>query len=257
MDLEEIKQSLGELLEVTFDLANDNPVPESESRYLRVLEGVFRKNYVRLQGIQMLVEHTTTSNVAMEVTRNMVEDIVGIEYMKLKGAEQYAEKFFKYWAVHYYHLTHRTHQGDEISQDEAKEAESRYNALPATVRNRKNWAGSDVATQLQAVFDSEALSQSDANMVEIAYTTGSLKTHFNPYDLMAYLHGDYFESTSDLALRMSLVFAISSQVRMTTKYVDAINSDNNNENYKHYGDKANAIISKYALDEMADSLLKK
>lgn len=257
MDLSEIKSSLGELIQETIKLANDNPVPESETKFIRVLEAVFRKNFIRLQAIEKLVENNSTANVAMEITRNMVEDVVGIEYMRLKGEEKYAKKFFNYWTVHYYKLTHRAHQGDEISASEIKEAEKRFNNLPNSIKKRKNWAGCDIDAQLKIILDADVMSSSDAKMAELAYTYGSLKTHFNPYDIMMYLHGDYFSSSSDLSVRMTLVFAVSSQVRFTTRYVDAINSCNKNESYKHYADKANAIIDKYSSKAVADSLLKK
>ena len=257
MDLDEIKNSLSELIQQTIELANDNPVPESETKFIRVLEAVFRKNFIRLQAIEKLVENDSTANVAMEITRNMVEDVVGIEYMRLKGEEKYAKKFFQYWTVHNYKLTHRTHQGDEISKSEIEEAEKRFNSLPSSVKTRKNWAGCDVETQLQTILDSEVMSKMDAKMAELAYTYGSLKTHFNPYDIMMYLHGDYFNSSSDLSVRMTLVFAVSSQVRFTTRYVDAINACNGSDAYRHYADKANAIINKYSSKEVADSLLKK
>lgn len=246
MDLEKIRKSLDELLEVTHGLANDNPVPESKSRYLRVLEGTFRKNYVRLQAIGLLMKHTTTAHVAMEITRNMVEDVIAVEYMRLKGAEEYAERFFQYWTVHYYKITHQDlGKGTGISKEEIEEAEKRYAKLPRAVKNRKNWAGCDVATQLKFVLDSEALSERDVTLTEIAYTFGSLKTHFNPYDIMVYLHGDYFEHSSEFTLQMSLIFALSSQVRLTTRYIDAINEDNGNNDYAHYGHKANDIINQY------------
>ncbi len=257
MDLKEVKDYLSELIQQTIGLANDNPVPESETKYIRVLEAVFRKNFIRLQAIEKLVEHDSTANVAMEVTRNMVEDVIGIEYMRLRGEEKYAKKFFQYWTVHYYKLTHRAHQGDEISDDEVQEAEKRFNGLPSSVKKRRNWAGCDVETQLQLILDSDVMNKSDAKMAELAYTYGSLKTHFNPYDIMTYLHGDYFDSSSNLSVRMTLVFAISSQVRFTTRYVDAINTCNDNSKYKHYADKANTIINKYSSQEIAESLLKK
>lgn len=246
MNYEEIRASLHELLQITHPLVTDNPAESSKSQFLRVLEGVFRKNYVRLQAIEQIVKHESLGSPAMEITRNMVEDAVAIEYMTIKGEEEYAKRFFDYWTVHYYNITHpKVGVSHGIDAKEIKEAEDRYNKLTKRVRTRKNWAGCDVETQLKAVFDSQAFGERDTKVIEIAYTQGSLKTHFNPYDIMMYLHSDSFDSSSDFALRMSLIFAISSQVRFTTRYVDAINAYNETMDYAHYGEKANEIINKY------------
>lgn len=242
----EVKNSIHELLKETHSLVVGNPAENSKSQFLRVLEAVFRKNYVRLQAIEIIVKKGHLGSPAMEITRNMVEDVVAIEYMMLKGEEKYAKRFFDFWTVHYYKLTHRKiGKNYGISKEEVDEAEKRYAKLSSPVKKRKNWAGCDVETQLKTVFEAEVFNERDAKVTEIAYTYGSLKSHFNPYDIMMYLHGDSFDSSSDFALRMSLIFAISSQVRFTTRYVDAINKYNGNMDNAHFGKKANEIINRY------------
>lgn len=242
-----IKSALSELLKALHPLANDNPAPDSKSRYLRVLEGAFRKNYIRLQAIEKLVEFETTSNPAMEITRNMVEDVVGLEYMRIKGAKKYAEQFFRFWTVHYYQLTHQSIKGDlGIPDTEAKEAERRFNKLPKKLRENKNWAGTNFETQLDFVLKSGEMNKRDASLIEIAYKVGSLNSHFNPYDIMSYLDNHYFEISNKSSLRMSLVFAVSSMVRITTRYVDEINESNGNMDYAKYGRKANIIINNFS-----------
>jgi hypothetical protein len=246
VDVEEVKKSLSELLEATHKLANANPAKDSKSAYLRVLEGIFRKNYVRLQAVQALVGQNSTANVAVEITRNMVEDVVALEYIRIKGSEAYSKRFFEYWPVHYYKLTHRDlGEGFGVSATEIEEAEIRYEKLPKSVRERKNWAGLDVKGQLKFVLDSAGMHERDAHLAEIAYALGSLKTHFNPYDLKTYLDGEYFEVTSELSLKVSLIFAISSHVRFTSRYVEAINEYNGNTEYLPYLLKANAVLNQY------------
>lgn len=246
MNMEEVRNSLNELIDKTLELANSNPVPDSKSQYLRVLEGVFRKNFIRLQAIELLTRDRLTAPVAMEVARNMVEDVIGVEYMRLKGEETYAKKFFDFWEVHYYKLTHLPlGKGYGISQSEINEAKERYDRLPSALRRRKNWAGCDVETQLEIVLAAKAMQDRDAKLLETTYNLGSLKSHFNPYDIMTYLHDDYFEHSIDFALKIALFFSLASQVRITTRYVDKINQEHGNMDYASYAHEANNILGKY------------
>src|SRR3989344_5974051 len=124
MKINEVQDSLLQLIEITLPLVNGNPVPQKGTDFLRVLEGLFRRNGVRLQAIHMLSRHPVTSNTALEVVRNMVEDTVGVDYMFANDKEKMAGKFFNYIDVQLFHeLEYSKKLGIPIDNDQFPDTE--------------------------------------------------------------------------------------------------------------------------------------
>jgi hypothetical protein len=93
----EIKLLARKLLTITRSLAAG---PHStQSLFARVVEGTFRRDYLTLYTIVYLAEQdqpgapTGLGTICMDLCRRVLEDVVSLEYMLLKGKEPYAKKF--------------------------------------------------------------------------------------------------------------------------------------------------------------------
>lgn len=249
MNIEDVRNSLLELIEITHPLAEDDPVPGEGTDYLRVMEGVFRKNFIRLQSAELLTQHETTSNVAIEVVRNMTEDVVGLEYIRLKGTEKYSKRFFDYLPVQKHQELQLINKFDiDIPEEAEQKIEEEYKNVEGKLKKRSSWSGCSLECQIEHLrdnHDSSSLNERDLNLIRHLYVFGSNKTHFNPHDIAAYLSQELFEYDTDISLKLALIFSISAHVRITTRYVDEINRINNNTNYKRYGEQANKILRQY------------
>lgn len=250
MTTQEVTNSLYNLIEITLPLANANPVPQEGTQYLRLLEGLFRKNNIRLQSIHMLSQHPATSNTALEIVRNMAEDVIGIEYVFANGKEKMAKKLFNYLPVQLHNeLEFAKKIGIETGDDEFPETEKKimqdYSKLSASVKRRKNWAGISFEDMLANLEGKNALSKRDTNLIGLLYLEGSRKTHLNPYDVSIYLGGDTFYPESEQTLRKVLVYSISSYIKLTTRYIDEISEVLGKATYHDIAQQVLAIFNEY------------
>src|SRR5205807_3101253 len=95
MTIDELKEAMAGLLRVT-ERMNEVPYRKGkETDLLKVLEGSFKRNYVRLEAIRLLCDNSRLANSAFELTRNMVEDVVSIEYLRSKD-DKTLERFFEF-----------------------------------------------------------------------------------------------------------------------------------------------------------------
>lgn len=106
MELQEITILAKKLLETTYQLVTGPSTYKlPSSLFARVAEGTFRRDYLTLYTIVYLVEHkqpearTAFATSCMDLCRRVQEDLISLEYMLLKGKEEYAKKFFDYAAV--------------------------------------------------------------------------------------------------------------------------------------------------------------
>jgi hypothetical protein len=256
MTVEQSSELINELLDVTHPLAENHPLPQNGTQFLRVIEGTFRRNYVRLLSIYNLCkDHPMTPNNALELVRNMVEDVVGIEYMLLRGKEEYAQRFSDYkWVQLYEDMKYA--QSLDVTIDESdltnKDIEDKYAQLPSKLKKSKNWAGRPFEDMLAEIVSQGVLSKKELSVISRLYIEGNRKTHFNPYEINHWMYPESIESGSDRALLMATIFAVTSMVRMTTRYVDEINESSVEPVYLEIAQAAKNILNKYPSKERVD-----
>ncbi len=91
------------LLNTTYELAMG---PNTyNSVFARVLEGAFRRDYLTLYTMLYLIEHSQPgqrrafADCCVDLSRKVLEDLVSLEYMLLKGKESLAKKFIDYYHI--------------------------------------------------------------------------------------------------------------------------------------------------------------
>lgn len=256
MTVKESAELINELLEVTHSLAEAHPLPEGGSQFLRVIEGTFRRNYIRMQSIAKLcVEHPMTPNNALELVRNMVEDVVSVEYMLLRGKEKYAETFSRYkWVQLYEDMQYAQSLGVKVDQEifSDDELEKEYKKLPSKLKKRKNWSGKPFEEMLAKIVENGVLSEKELSVISRLYIEGNRKTHFNPYEIVHWMYPQSIKGGSDRALLMATVFSITSMIRMTTRYIEEINDSADEPQFLDIANSAKAILEKYPSKERLD-----
>lgn len=250
MDVKGARKSLNELLEITHDLVNGNPVPQESGQFLRLLEGTFRRNYIRLQAVQELTKEVTTTHAAVEITRNMIEDVVGIEYVRVKGAEKYSKQFFDYLYVQLHQdLEFYRSLGIDIDNEQFPDTEEHieraYKKVPSKLKNRNNWSGLQVEKMLEKIKDAGNIFDRDFMLLVRFYLEGSRKTHLNPYDIRVYLDGDAFAHESNQSQKKAIIYSMVAFTRLTTRYIDQIHIENKDMQYKNIAEKVVNILKRY------------
>jgi hypothetical protein len=105
MELTDMTASARKLLNTTYNLAMGPNTYNDNSVFARVLEGAFRRDYLTLYTMFYLIEHSEPAqrrafgDCCLDLSRKVLEDLVSLEYMLLKGKEPYAKKFFDYYHI--------------------------------------------------------------------------------------------------------------------------------------------------------------
>lgn len=103
MELTDMTALARKLLNTTYNLAMG---PNTyTSVFARVLEGAFRRDYLTLHTMLYLIEHSEPAqrrafgDCCLDLSRKVLEDLVSLEYMLLKGKESLAKKFYDYYNI--------------------------------------------------------------------------------------------------------------------------------------------------------------
>ena len=220
------------------------------------MEGTLRKNIMRIQAINLLCDEVKLASSALELTRNMIEDTISIEYMlAADNPEQAAHKFYEFMWVQlkedldYYKLVGVDVAAEEIP-DTAERIEEKYaevtkenpEFLDKNGKVVRSWARRDVEMMLSA---------DQIRTLARTYVNGSRKTHFNPVELLNHMEQDAWDISSKDAQRLSLLVSSASLVRLSTRYIDLISQINDKDTYHDIGDKANAFLNElHATEEI-------
>jgi len=258
MKVTELRNKISELIEVVIPLAEAHPCEGKRTELLSVMEGTLRKNIMRIQAIYLLCNEEKLANSALELTRNMIEDAVSIDYMLASDdPEQDAHKFYEFmWVQLKEDLDYYKEVGVEVETEElpntAEQIEKKYTEAikdyPEFLNKKggkpkKSWAGRDVEQMLTRISKKQVLSEGQIKTLVRTYTNGSRKTHFNPVELVIHMQQDAWDVSSRDALRLSLLVSSASLVRLSTRYIDLISKINRENTYHDIGNKANSFLN--------------
>ncbi len=265
MTISELRNKVSDLILVIIPLAEAHPCEGKRTQLLAAMEGTLRKNIMRIQAINLLCDEEKLANSALELTRNMIEDVISIEYMLAdKNPEQAAHKFYEFMWVQlkedldYYKLV-GVEVNTEDLPDTAEKIEEKY--LQVTKENPdfldkngkmvRSWARRDVEMMLASIQKKKVLSADQIRTLARTYVNGSRKTHFNPVELLMHMEQESWDISSKDAQKLSLLVSSASLVRLSTRYIDLISQINNKDTYHDIGDKANAFLNElHATDEI-------
>lgn len=265
MTVGELRNKINDLIEVIIPLAEAHPCEGKRTQLLAAMEGTLRKNIMRIQAINLLCDEEKLANSALELTRNMIEDAISIEYMlAADDPEQAAHKFYEFMWVQlkedldYYKLVGVEVNSEDLP-DTAEKIEEKYaqvtkenpEFLDKNGKVVRSWARRDVEMMLASILKKKALSADQIRTLARTYVNGSRKTHFNPLELLTNMEQETWDITSKDAQKLSLLVSSASLVRLSTRYIDLISQINDKDTYHDIGDKANAFLNElHATEEI-------
>lgn len=265
MTISELRNKISDLIQVIIPLAEAHPCKGKRTELLSVMEGTLRKNVMRIQAINLLCDEEKLANSAFELTRNMIEDVIGIEYMLAsKNPELSAHKFYEFrWVqlkedLDYYHDV-----GIEVSSEDFPDTDANIEKEYARVIKEykdftdkdgkpvRTWARRDVEMMLSSLKKKGVLPEGQIRTVVRTYVDGSRKTHFNPVELLAHMEQGVWDYTSQGSQKLALLVSSSSLVRLSTRYIDLISQINGKNTYHDIAGKANAFMDElHATEEI-------
>lgn len=257
MTISELREKINALIGEIIPLAEAHPCKGNGTELLRVMEGTLRKNIMRIQAINLLCDEEKLANSALELTRNMLEDVISIEYMlAAKDPEKAARRFYEFrWVqlkedADYYELVGVPVDTEDfpntktkIEKEYARVTKSFPDFQRAGGKLVRSWARKDVDMMLASIKKKGTIPPDQITTIGRTYVIGSRKTHFNPVEAMAYMDQEAWDHSSKGAQRLALIVSASSLVRLTTRYVDLISNINGKPTYHDIAKKANGLLN--------------
>ena len=205
--------------------------PASDTKFLNVLMGIYRVSLTTLRDIYYLSLNEDTGASALALTRKIIEYTVTVEYMLWRGKEEMAERFQKHmWTEIHHELEFMKVLGQDMATlgDDLKvgveEAEREYAALSSEAKDRISWAGRSIEKMMEEMREAGVMHDFDFSRIGQAYVWGCRLNHVSPYVVHAYMGSEDAKVASDFYMRQAVMFSVLLHLRLSTRYIDEINS---------------------------------
>lgn len=227
--IEEIKGIMDKLLEATHDLAESHPQTDEKLRFIRVLEGIYRRSTFTFLAIRYLANKPPLADSAEVLSRKMIEDVIHVEYMLLNDKEEMAKRFQDFFYVQaYQEYKHRKKLGyQDPPKEELDNMLKKFNEVKSQFMRKDNqlmraWSGKDAEQMWGEISEAKVFEKHQIRSVLLGYTYGSWKNHPNPADVLTYMTNDLREEFSEKSLIQATIFSIMSFIRLSSRYIDEI-----------------------------------
>ena len=186
---------------------------QCKGRYQMALIGIARKNYNRLSSINFLSSDPANADAMLDLARGLLEDLISVEFMKLKGKELMAEKFFKYTAVEQKKdLEFLTRNGVKPNDALTTNTETAFEAVKKDFEFKpgvmaRSWTKCSVENMIDELLKHGVLRDFDKDMLLQGYIMGNRKNHLSPLDALSFLSDQTRSVQVDTGLGTGLTFA--------------------------------------------------
>ncbi len=228
--IDEIKQLIDKLLNATHELAEVHPDGGKKNYYLRVIEGLYRKNYLTFSAIRYLANIPDFADSAMSLCRKMTEDIISLEYMLLMGKEEMAKKFHDFAYIQaeqemsfHQKLGYPIPKDEQMDKLKAKIEKLKPEFIHAkSGQLQRSWSGKDAEQMWTELAKAKVFDKKDIQRVLLGYTYGSWKSHPNPMDTITFMTNEIRQRTAQGTLKQATILGMMTFIRLTTRYIDEI-----------------------------------
>ena len=232
--IRKLNDDIDELLQITNSLASAHPLPKEKTSYfLRIIEGIYRKATFTVLAIRHLSDTPVLADSAATLYRKLIDDVVTVEYMLMKGKEDMAKRFQEFELIQQYiEIKMLRNMGYKASVSDAD-----YSRLEEEVSKIKqshihhksgsfnhSWSGFSTEQMWIEIAKSKIFKKHEIKFINLTYLYGSWKTHTNPVDVRTYMTNSIRKKELNKILFQTLLLSLLCHVRLTTRYIDEISS---------------------------------
>lgn len=217
------------LLDITTKLV-EGPNKTSD-KFSRVMEGICRRNYFKLHSIMVLYPDEFTGDAIMDLSRGMIEDMICVEFMKLKGKDNMADKFLDYSNIEQkidmdFLLENKSEVDEQLLQktnEDFERVKDKFMRKPGEIS--RSWASCDIEHMISELLKNNILSDFDRNMLLQAYIIGNRKNHLSSIDTLSYISDDFREHMKNTSKETGLLFSLVSYIKVADEFACQIQKE--------------------------------
>jgi len=230
MELRQAQSLAEEFLGITHPLVEGRF--KAKSNFAHVVWGALRRDYLTLYTMLHLSkaggeEKDLFGNSCMDLGRRVLEDLVSLEYMKMKGKEKMSKKFKDFKTVEAKRdLDFLKSAGVEMDKKLIEQTEKDYEGVRKKLKTRRVWAGLDVESMIIQLQKNGIITPKEVGILTQTYIQGNRKNHFSPSDIFNFLHKSLFDYSNKNDLKSSLLLANWLLIRMAWIFTEEFEVDN-------------------------------
>lgn len=209
------------------------------SRFGKILEGVFRKGYFTLQTIVVLADMVEKDDQfriifggsILDLSRRVMEDMLYMVYINDKNKEKYSKQFYDYVPIEQKSdLDFLLKSGVKIDEEIAIEVDKKYQKSPIKLRGRHNWSGLSVDDLIVWFTQNGQLKGSEKETILKLYVAGNRKNHTSPCDILDHSKQEWLNGAADRDIELGLMITYGSLMKICLLFLEEIETTDEMKN---------------------------
>ena len=227
MNINELKQVSKEILEVTSTLITGPNY--RTTKFQKVLECIARKDFLKLYSVAYLAGDPFNADSVLDLSRSMLEDMISVEFMKLKGREKMASKFINYMIIELkmdkdFLLSLGSSPNGKLVEgleNDFKKIQKKFIFKSGQIA--RSWAKCSIEDMIRQLLTKGIINAKDRETILQTYILGNRKNHLSPIDVLSYASQSVRESNQDGSLSVGFTIAITCYFKIVMEFAGEMN----------------------------------
>ncbi len=230
MRTDEIKKVLSKLLSLSDEFGEVEDIDEKTPPFIATLMVIARRNYPILHSIALLQDDLLSCDAILDLSRRIFEDMISIEFMVIKDKDHMAMKFLKFYYVErWINFEYLKKLGIAMDSSLEKEIIDDFENVKKDFTRSDRLANSWSMTGVEGMID-ELVKEKIVSTTQMAdliqgYIQGNRKNHLSSEDAQIFSSKKRWKDNFEHSLRIGLVIAIVSYIRIASKYAQEIGNN--------------------------------
>lgn len=213
--------NIEELLDLTEKLVRG---PNNiDTLYKKILEGISRKSYYTLYSILQLANDKFCGDAILDLSRSLLENVIGNEFIKLKGRDELAKKFQAFIDVEIKNdMDFLIESGMPPSEEFRISTDQNFEKIKTDFLRRgevsRSWAKCSVEEMIVELVKSHVINDDDKRVMLQTYNMGNRKNHLSPIDILSYWRQDTREVNLEQSVNTGVLFSIISHYKIVSDF---------------------------------------
>lgn len=194
------------------------------TQYKKVLQGISRRSYFTLYSITGLAEDQPTADSILDLSRRLLEDMIAVEFIKLKGKEKMAQKFIDYMYVEMKDdMEFLIANGSSPSEDDLKSINEDFDRVKKQFERKDgkmshSWAECSVESMMEELLKAGIIKDLDRSILLQSYIMGNRKNHLSPLDVLSFWNQEARERNQEQSIDTGIMFSIVSYLKIVIEF---------------------------------------
>ena len=221
--MEKLKKEAEELVNLIESTLNSTKLPENENS--TTFLAILIKDLTIFKVVLKLIDFNDTGAACMILGRTIVESVIAVEFMKLKGMDKMLTKFRLFeFAEAKHDIDYLRRVGMNVEDLNPTEIEAKFKENINEFERKpgeawRSWAHTDFDGMVEELLKSRHLSSDGFQTILSTYIQGSRMVHLSPQNIKFYILGESIMYKRNMNnTRLAFISSVFSILRIATMF---------------------------------------